>query len=55
MSRCLRCGAGNEWIEPVGASTRKYEEEIAQLKARIAVLEKAIQDASRLFPTTGEK
>ena len=20
MSKCLRCGAGNEWIEPIGAT-----------------------------------
>lgn len=39
MGRCLRCGAGNEWIEPV-----ERDAKTASLQHRLAVAEKALEE-----------
>ena len=44
MSRCLRCGAGNEWIEPIGKECG-HEAELAALRAEI----KRLNEISEAF------
>ena len=34
MSRCMRCGAGNEWIE--GSAKRSESDRVAKLESRLA-------------------
>jgi len=49
MSRCLRCGAGNEWIEPIGKEYG-HEAELAALRAEVTRL-KEISEAFREHET----
>jgi len=52
MSRCLRCGAGNEWIEPMGRERSSAGHDKAA--AEIARLAAALEAQRRLSPLCDE-